>query len=218
MSSKTKNTPKRRRVTAKTFCDAFQASYTEVRRAFPSTERWKKAWWGPHWSGLVLSRHDETWLLPKGAKRSLLSGVAHRLRLRYPSEAGNPQPMTFDAAFSKPYWNNDPFPIRVVIENEANWRDFECEIRKLLSARCRLKVGITYTDSARGREHRKKIARWIREDFEEIQKVIGEDPRTEYLFLIGESDSYEISWYSLQFQARDGLRKREFRPLDDLTV
>jgi hypothetical protein len=203
--------PKRKRVTAKTFCDAFHASYKEVRKAFRSTERWKEVWWGTPWGDLVLSRPDEVWRLPKGAKKSLLSGVADLLGLRYPSEAGNRQPMTFDAAFSEPCSNNDPFPVRVIIENEADRRGFECEIRKLLSARCPLKVGITYTDSARGRKHREEIASWIQEDFDEILKVVDEDPRTEYLFLIGESDNYEISWYSLQFQARDGPRKRGFR-------
>jgi hypothetical protein len=118
--------------------------------------------------------------------------------------------MTFDAVFSAPYRNNDPFPLRVVIENEAEWRTFECEIRKLLSVRCLLKVGITYTDSARGNKHRDEIASWIHEDYKEIHLVIGEDPRTEYLFLVGESEKLEISWYSLQFQARNGPQKHVF--------
>jgi hypothetical protein len=204
---------KTRPVTAKLFCDAFQSSYKEVRKSF-STEQWEDAWWGRPWGDLILSRPDETACLPKGAKRSLLSGVARRLGLRYPSELGNRQPMTFDAAFSANYSNNDPFPLRVVIENEAEWRRFECEIRKLLSVRCPLKVGITYTDSARGgSQHRDEIASWIHEDFKEIQLVIGEDARTEYLFLVGESESLEISWYSLQFQARNGPQKRAFEPV-----
>jgi hypothetical protein len=203
---------KTRPVTAKLFCDAFLSSYKEVRKSF-STEQWGDVWWGRPWGGLILSRPEETWRLPKGAKRSLLSGVAKRLGLNYPSEAGNRQPMTFDAALSARYPNNDPFPLRVVIENEAEWRGFECEIRKLLSVRCPLKVGITYTGSARGDEHRDEIASWIHEDFKEIERVIGEDARTEYLFLVGESENLEISWYSLQFQARKGPQKRVFEPV-----
>lgn len=203
--------PERSQVTAEMFRIAFLTSYSKVRGSFAPDKRWKEMWGRP-WKGLMLARPGEAHLLPDEVKGSVLADTASRLGLRYPSERGNREPMTFDAIFVKPTENNDPFPIRVAIEHELDWKGFDNEIKKLLYVRCPLKVGITYTgDSSKGQEYRSKIAAWIHEDFEEIELV--EDPRTEYLFLAGaESDNFEVSWYSLEFNAQAGPQKRDFQP------
>src|SRR5271154_820669 len=190
---------------------AFLTSYWKVRGSFASDKRWKEMWGRP-WNGLMLARPGEAHLLPDEVKGSVLADAASRLGLRYPSERGNRQPMTFDAVFSEPAKEDDPFPIRVAIEHEKDWTGFDTEIKKLLYVRCPLKVGITYTgDSSKGEEYRSKIADWIQEDFEEIE--LEEDSRTEYLFLAGaESDNFEVSWYSLEFNAQAGPQKRDFQP------
>jgi hypothetical protein len=205
--------PERAQVTAEMFRTAFLTSYSKVRGSFASDKRWKEMWGRP-WKGLMLARLGETHLLPDEVKGSVLADAASRLGLRYPSERGNREPMTFDAIFSEPAKNDDPFPIRVAIEHEQDWKGFGNEIRKLLSVRCLLKVGITYTgDSPQGNEYRKKIAKWIDGDFNDIEPVVKEDPRTEYLFLAGaESDNFEVSWYSLEFNAQAGPQKRDFQP------
>ncbi|HXM20049.1 MAG TPA: hypothetical protein VN948_02130 [Terriglobales bacterium] len=205
--------PNKRELTAKVFRDAFVASYERVRNSF-TKERWNEMW--HRWNDLMLLRPDEGSLLPREIKASVLAGVAGELGLCYPSEYRNRQPMTLDAAFSDHADNQDRFPIKVAIEHENDWTGFESEIKKLLSVRCPLKVGITYSDdSPKGREYRQTIAGNIQEDFEEIRLVIGEAPAAEYLFLVGaESDDNEIScWYSLDFRAENGPRDQSFRPV-----
>ncbi len=171
----------------------------------------------PRWDDLVLSRPAETFRLPQEIKASVLASVAAQLGLWYPSSKPNRQPMTFDAVFSgqEDGW----FPMLVAIEDEKNWTGFGSEVKKLLSVRCPLKVGITYTgDSPEGQAYRDKIACDIREDFEEISLIRKEDPRIEYLFLVGaESDDNEIScWYSLDFRADVGPQGRTFQPVESL--
>ncbi len=202
---------------AKAFCDAFVGSYNDIRNSFVSKDRWKEIW--HRWNDLMLTRPDENYRLPPGVTISVLANVAHKLGLRYPSERGNRQPMTLDAIFVEPTKNNDPFPMRVAIEHEQDWTGFDCEIKKLLQIRCRLKVGITYSDeSPRGKEYRDQIAEYIQADFDDIGLVVGEDTQTEYLFLVGaESDDKEISnWYSMDFRAGDGPQGRTFQLVDDV--
>jgi hypothetical protein len=208
----------RSETTAKTFRAAFVASYAKARNSFAAKDRWNEMW--HKWNDLMLSRPDERSRLPREIKTSVLAEVADELGLCYPSEHRNRQPMTLDATFSNHAKNQDRFPIKVAIEHENDWTGFESEIRKLLSVRCPLKVGITYSDdSPKGREYRQRIADNIQEDFEAIRLVIGEAPATEYLFLVGaESDDNEIScWYSLDFRAGDGPQSRTFQPVESLS-
>jgi hypothetical protein len=204
-------------LSAKTFCDAFVGSYNDIRNSFASKESWKEIW--HRWNDLMLTRPDEDYRLPPGVTVSVLAKVAQKLDLRYPSERGSRQPMTLDGIFVERTKNNDPFPMRVAIEHENDWTGFDWEVKKLLSVRCLLKVGITYSDeSPCGKEYRDQIAEKIQDDFDEIGLVIGEDAQTEYLFLVGaESDDKEISnWYSLDFQARTGPRNQRFQPVGQI--
>src|SRR5580658_3153210 len=83
---------------------------------------------------------------------------------------------------------------------------------KLLSVRCPLKVGITYS-RLDGQENtdgnrlgvRERIHADITEALSRVRDAIGEDPATEYLFLIGaEEKPTEMSWFALSFTAADG--------------
>jgi hypothetical protein len=199
---------------AKMFREAFLASYVKVRDSFARKERWNEMW--HRWNDLMLSRPDESSRLPREISASVVADVAGKLGLCYPSEYRNRQPMTLDAALADQSDNQDRFPIKVAIEHENDWSGFDSEIKKLLSVRCPLKVGITYSDdSPKGREYRQEIAGYIKDDFDEISLIVREDPATEYLFLIGaESDDNEIScWYSLDFRAENGPGDQSFRPV-----
>lgn len=74
-----------------------------------------------------------------------------------------------------------------MLEHENLPRKFYEEIRKLLSVRTPLKVGITYALNEQGNYQRipDRIRATVKEEFHKINGLIGEDPRTEYLFLIG---------------------------------
>lgn len=186
--------------TAATFRDSFLGSYDEVRKAFETSTEWSLKGWAL-WTELMLAHPS-----------SVLDKTAQKLRLHYwPGE-----PLRLDAVFSQS--EESWFPVVVAIEHENDWRRFvREEVTKLLSTRCCLKVGITYTwDDARAQECRETIARDIEAYFD--KSVIGEEPTTEYLFLIGrESEKKEIScWYSLDFQARTGPRNRTFQPVGQI--
>lgn len=201
------------KVSAERFRDEFVASCSRLRNSF-TKDRWDELW--RRWKGLMLARPEESSRLPRETSASVLADVAANLGLCYPSENGNREPMTLDAVFSAPSEKKDRFPIRVAIEHEDDWTGFESEIRKLLSVRCPLKVGITYTgDSPKGQEYRDEVAGWIREDFDEIKDTVKEYADTEYLFLIGaESNNQEISsWYSLSFRASEGPGNEGFSPV-----
>ncbi len=75
----------------------------------------------------------------------------------------------------------------VAIEHENFATYFHSEVQKLLSVRCPLKVGITYTYSATKQRNNQlqRIENTIWKNWSEARKTIGEDARTEYLFLVG---------------------------------
>ena len=200
-------------VTANNFCDAFLASYSMVRARFADDKRWQEIFTTRAWNTIMLWQPTATYYPPQEIELSVLAETAKKLGICY----ANGEPLRIDAVFStEKCW----FPILVAIEHENDWRGFESEIRKLLSIRSTLKVGITYTgDTPKGHQYREKLARTIEEDFAEVSLVIGEDPKTEYLFLVGaESEKQEIScWYSLHFRADTGPRNRRFEPTAQAT-
>ena len=191
--------------TAREFCDAVVDSYTKVRVRFPDRERWRHVW-------AALS--TQLWLAlpsekpPDEAPLSVLSETAASLHLVYAAR----EQLHLDAIFSsKETW----FPIVVAIESENVHTTFEQEIRKLLSVRCPLKVGMTGFNTSPAGEAKKlqAIERTIKAKFREISSVIQEDPNSEYLFLVSVefNGEKEISnWYSLDFRASEGPLNKTF--------
>lgn len=195
-------------LTAKTFCDTLLNSYSKVRAAFTDEERWIQVW-TREWNALMLWQPTETFHPPQEIQRSVLADTAAELGLHYK----NGEPLRLDAVFSgQQAW----FPILAAIEHENNCSVFESEVTKLLSVRCLLKVGITYTYGSCKRRQRslEYIEQIIKENFLKISRTIGEDQRTEYLFLVGievPERPKELSWYGLDFQAREGPQDRGFQ-------
>ncbi len=102
--------------------------------------------------------------------------------------------------------------MRVAFEHENDHRGFLQEIVKLLSVRCPLKVGVTYTllfgernNPQARQEILKSIGEQVDRSFAMIQGVTGEDTTTEYLFLVGAEETVrELKWYKLRFSAATG--------------
>ena len=86
-----------------------------------------------------------------------------------------------------------PFsPILSALEHENVHPGFDTEIWKLMSVRCPLKVGITYSINERnGKRHLllEQLRERVMRHFEAVNHVVGEDPSTEYAFLLGCEDS-----------------------------
>jgi hypothetical protein len=140
---------------------------------------------------------------------AVVQTVADRLGLkRHPRE-----PLSFDAVFVQPdapAW--DWFPFVVAVEHENDFGRFDGEIKKLLSVRCKLEVGITYVIGDKSRNSgaaRAKIASWIERLYATIESEISEDPNTEYLFLMGceVGGQRELEWFSIDFRSGDGPTK-----------
>ena len=195
-------------LTAKTFCDTFLKSYSKVRAAFTDEERWIQVW-TTQWNALMVWQPTATFHPPQEIQRSVLADTAAELGLHYQ----NGEPLRLDAVFSgQQAW----FPILAAIEHENNCSGFESEVTKLLSVRCLLKVGITYTygSSERRQKSLEYIEQIIKENFVKISRAVGEDRRTEYLFLVGievPERPKELSWYGLDFQACEGPQSRRFQ-------
>jgi hypothetical protein len=125
------------------------------------------------------------------------------------------EPFHLDAVFHD-VATNIWFPIEVALEHENDPRTFIIEVRKLLSMRCPLKVGVTYTlksDIRNGNleELRGTISDRISYEYKIVSDIIAESPTTEYLFLVGSEDrECEIDWYSLAFNARVGPQNSRF--------
>jgi hypothetical protein len=185
---------------AANFRDVFEQCYEETRSN--QSDHWKGIWNDTFaWSRLMIYYSD-----------AVVRKVAPRLNL----ECAKGEPFRLDAVFHADgahHW----FPMCVAIEHENSPFTFYKEIRALLSVRCPLKVGVTYTlrSDIRGRDSsseladlRNKISNRI---YTDIAGFIKEDPDTEYLFLIGSEDEpYEIRGYSVDFRAGN--------PPDDLPI
>jgi hypothetical protein len=183
------------------FRAVFKRCYEESRSR--QNHHWKKIWNDSYaWSQLMI--YDD---------HAVVRRVAPHLNLRcYQGE-----PLRLDAAFHEQdaeHW----FPMRVAIEHENSPFTFYKETRAILSVRCPLKVGITYTLQSDIRRNdlfselsdlRNRVADAIHTNYKEISKVVKEDIDTEYLFLIGsEEEPYEIRWYSVDFRAADPPKER----------
>jgi len=121
--------------------------------------------------------------------------------------------MTLDIAFverSAEWW----YPIRVAIEHENVASDFgTTEVPKLFSVRSHLKVGITYVQAENPKKGLEKIRQHIKNKFDLISEIVGEDPRTEYLILVG-APKVVSDWYALDFLASQGPGEKEFQQLE----
>jgi hypothetical protein len=185
------------------FFGAFLTSYKEARKRF--NQEWPRIWaTAPSWSQFMIWDQE-----------AVIRRVAPKLGLKCHSG----EPLHLDAVF---HANTDHwpwFPMQVAIEHENAPLTFQREVQKLLSVRCRLKVGITYAitshvggDRTRLEDLRARIARIISEQFAAMDALIGEDSKTEYLFLIGseEEQDNELRWYQLAFGAGQGAANRGF--------
>jgi hypothetical protein len=172
------------------FLTAFREYYDEARKRKSEIE-WRNNWHNTRdWSQMLI--YDEDAEIRK---------VAPRLGL----QCLRGEPFRLDAVFQLA--NDKPWcPPHVAIEHENNPHGFRTELRALLSIRCPLKVGITYTlrSDARSAEKlsalRDTITRDIREAFAAFEALNNEDPDTEYLFLVGsEEKPHELRWFSRIF-------------------
>lgn len=106
------------------------------------------------------------------------------------------------------------YPIHVAIEHENVASDFgNTEVPKLFSVRCPLKVGITYVQGQSPQKGLAKIREHLRNRFDVISHVVGEDPRTEYLFVVG-APLVVSCWDALDFRALEGLANKDWQLLE----
>ena len=142
---------------AKEFREKFLDSYRMARESH--RDEWDAIWTDTaRWSNLMI--YD-----PGSVVKSVAEGLHLKCHQR--------EPLSFDAVFVKP--TNPPwdwFPVVVAIEHENNPKTFDGEVKKLLSIRCRLKVGITYvlsSDTGDADALRTKIASNIQNQFGTIK-------------------------------------------------
>ena len=189
--------------TAVQFYDAFLKRYEQERKSYNDKE-WENVWTDTNlWSNLMIYRKD-----------AIIREIARNLHL----QCYDREPLHLDAVFTTPdqkrqqLW--DWFPIIVAIEHENNPWGFHGEINKLFSVCCPLKVGITYAllDQRKKPDEIKKILlERISKSYENRINLINEDPKTEYLFLVGsECKPRVIQWSALMFRADQGPKNASF--------
>lgn len=188
-------------ISAIDFRTAFLEAYEQSRRTHDDGQ-WEVIWNDTAaWSLLMLYRKDNSHILQLTAKKLGFWCLPH-------------EPLHLDAVFCRAnveHW----FPMQVAIEQENDPNTFWQEIQKLLSVRSPLKVGITYAlrDGRSPGVVRARLEEIIRREFSVANTVIGEDPTTEYLFLLGieiENKPRELSWVSLVFHAGEGPKQIVF--------
>lgn len=184
---------------AQKFWDAFFAAYNEARAKYDNPT-WKEVWGingSSRWS------HHMLW-----EPESVIRTTAKALGL----SVARGEPLRLDAVFTLPEppdsWHH--FPIQVALEHENVPWTMEKEIRALLSVRAPLKVGITYSLSDHRRSSRdvvKWLAERINEEYRRSLAVTKEDPKTEYLFIVGEEHEtidFALNWKIMSFNAEEG--------------
>jgi hypothetical protein len=142
---------------------------------------------------------------PEGMIKPVLHQTADALNLKPRHEALKIDLVLYSEELAPTPNKEIPLPIIIAVEHECNRRTFRQEIKKLLSVRCLLKVGITYI----GNEGFKTngILSEIRGEIMSLRQQadgpIGEDPKAEYLFLVGVDVEKEgpAPWHALQFRA-----------------
>lgn len=187
---------------AKDFRTEFVAAYRAARERHH--DDWDAIWSDVNrWSALMIYNAK-----PSSDEDAVVRTVASQLGLScHPGE-----PLRVDAVFVKGNAaKRVSFPALVAVEHENVWQTFAVEIQRLLSIRCRLKVGITYSlrdPNNPFAERHSCIARMIENNFNTINSEISEDNNTQYLFLIGtEVEVRELEWFSFEFRAGDGPRR-----------
>jgi len=123
------------------------------------------------------------------------------------------EPLHLDAVFHAKN-SRSWFPIQVAIEHENDSKRFPDEIRKLLSIRSRLKVGITYALIGEGSQSdlQRRVEGDIRREFADANALPKEDGTTEYLFLLGcEIDVRELLWRKWIFNGAIGPGSQAFQ-------
>jgi len=198
--------------TAKTFCDAFLSSYCQARACFTDA-RWasfnREPTGSRNFSRLMKTRPGDVRNLPPETTKlgiSVLADVAARLGLCWVKG----EPMTLDIALVEHSATERWYPIVVAIEHENRRYTFEhSEIPKLFSVRCPLKVCITYVESADPRRGLEEIRQHLKNRFDLISQIVGEDTRTEYLFLVG-APLVLSDWYVISFLASEGPGNKSF--------
>ena len=184
----------------KIFCDKFIDAYKECRALFKG-ESWSQIWkW--NWNNFML------WNPIAPQTKPLLGVVAEKMNLIW----WDREPFRLDGAFIRldsKVVGNYRLPIIVAVEHENDLRTFVQEITKLAHIRSPLKVGITYTSPIPGPasqqlilSSQEKIKSVVIEISTSLNKWVGEDPQTEYVYLLGvESQPSELDWYALGFVA-----------------
>ena len=192
--------------TATDFCVKFAQAYQECRDYFTDVALWEKVWTTHYWSNFVL------WNPVAPQPKPLMRVVAEKLELVW----WDREPFHFDGVMVPPDHQrigNYPLPLLVAVEHENNIRTFREEIVKLAHMICPLKVGITYMPTVRVPPDAKEVLdcqKQIEHLVEVIilnrSKYIKEDPKTEYLYILGvESRIRELQWCALSFSADAGV-------------
>jgi len=205
-------------VSAVIFREAFLKAYRDIRQSFGDTE-WKKSW--------HLGRKERgNWndiMLYGGAfgQPAVLTDTAHSFAPPL-QHCGidrlvlwDREPLHLDAVFV-PGDQTQWFPMLVAIEHENDPSNFSQEVRKLLSVRAPLKVGITYgfrpndpTETALRNDFTRKVVDDVRQQFRLMD--VNEDCNTEYLFLLGSCvGECAIEWRSLTIGAGMNLEALAF--------
>jgi hypothetical protein len=192
------------------FAREFAQAYWVVREKFKDKEEWSRHFSNPAlWTRLMLKKKKEC---PERIQdcKPVLSQVASKFALHYQDG----EPLHLDAVFAKePRWA----PMCVAIEHENKVEGFYQEIQKLISVRCPLKVGITYTPYSQYDNTEKalqNLCQDIKQHWDRMCLELGGEPEgTEYLFLVGdEVEAKEWKWYYKSFRVGDGYQSG-FQPV-----
>ena len=186
-------------ITGADFTSAFVDAYGRIRNELQKD--WEDYWSSStRWSDMML------WGLERSG-RSVIGETAAALRLRQ-WKIG--EPFTIDTVLvpadtETKLAANYPLPILVAIEHENDHRSFVVEQTKLACLRAPLKVGITYL-LKEGRADEKKTQDDIRDEAQRIHQHlskhdVGEDPRSEYVYLLGVETLRDLVWHELRFVA-----------------
>jgi hypothetical protein len=192
------------------FCAAFIKAYDQMRLRLDDDAQWQANWNTKTWSDLMIYKRDPP---------AVVRAVANHLDQFCCWEKSPFEPLHLDAVFSAKS-SDSWFPICIAIEHENEPGRFLDEIRKLLTIRCPLKVGITYALMDARRNQPKlldQVEDRIRTEFAAANAVIQEAPGTEYLFLLGyEASIRTLQWHYLIFNAGNSPEGARFQAAPDV--
>jgi hypothetical protein len=153
------------------------------------------------WSWFMLYKGDRPPLL---RSESVIERTAANLDLEY----CDVNQLQFDGLLCAKGCKSPFSPILAALEHENVHPGFDTEIWKLMSVRCPLKVGITYSINESGKRiSLEQLRDRVIRHFEAVSQVIDEDPSTEYVFLLGcEEAPCSLIWKTLVFSKLQGPR------------